>query len=156
MLLTSRTKTLRQKLGAAGERAAGCFYLREGCEILGRDLRFPKGELDLVLRDGKVLVFAEVKTRFWKKLPASLEEGRPAENLRNHQKRRIYRGAMTFLRFLGKNREDLQYRFDIVEVYATRWGIARILCHKNAFGARIFTGKRQEKGYYRDGTPRLF
>lgn len=156
MLLSSRGRTFRQKLGALGEKAAIRFYCREGCEILGHDLRFPRGELDIVLRDGATLVFAEVKTRFWKKLPGRWEEGRPADNLRGQQKRRIYRGAMTYLRFLGKKKEDLPFRFDIVEVWVTRWGLARLLCHKNAFGARIFAGKKPEKGYYRDGTPRLF
>ena len=156
MPVFSRGKTFRQKLGAAGEEAAMRFYLREGCDVLGRDLRFPKGELDLVLRDGAMLVFAEVKTRFWKKLPSSLEEGRPADNLRDSQKRRIYRGAMSYLRNLGKERRELLFRFDIVEVFVTGWGIAGILCHKNSFGSRIFAGRTQKNEYYRDGTPRLF
>lgn len=56
-----RRRTWLARLGE--ERAAG-FYRRRGAEILGRNVSYPVGELDLIAReeDGTI-VFVEVKTR---------------------------------------------------------------------------------------------
>lgn len=53
----------RIKLGRAGEDAACALLLSKGFEILGRNVRNRLGELDIIARDGQVLVFVEVKTR---------------------------------------------------------------------------------------------
>ena len=57
------TTTARQALGAYGERVAARHLAERGLVVLDRNWRCPEGELDLVLRDGEVLVAAEVKTR---------------------------------------------------------------------------------------------
>ena len=49
--------------GARGERAAARHLRRHGYRILARNLRTPRGELDLVARHAHVLVVIEVKTR---------------------------------------------------------------------------------------------
>ncbi|OSM00056.1 putative endonuclease [Magnetofaba australis IT-1] len=46
-----------------GEQIAARAYRRRGCEIIARNARTRYGELDLVARDGDVLIFCEVKTR---------------------------------------------------------------------------------------------
>lgn len=53
----------QQALGAYGERIAARHLVQQGMVVLDRNWRCPAGELDLVLRDGEVLVFCEVKTR---------------------------------------------------------------------------------------------
>ncbi|GAB4209694.1 MAG: YraN family protein [Roseiflexaceae bacterium] len=53
----------RKQLGDFGERAAAAHLERQGMLVLERKWRCPAGELDLVLRDGVTLVFAEVRTR---------------------------------------------------------------------------------------------
>ncbi|MBX3237477.1 MAG: YraN family protein [Nitrospiraceae bacterium] len=53
----------RRKLGDEGERQAEDYLRRKGFKILGRNIRFPLGELDLVAEDRGVLVFVEVKRR---------------------------------------------------------------------------------------------
>jgi len=54
---------LRHALGIAGEDLAAQHFERLGFEVLARRHRTRFGELDLVVSDGGLLVFAEVKTR---------------------------------------------------------------------------------------------
>src|SRR2546421_87475 len=55
---------LNRVLGQEGERAAARFLRKyRGMRILMRNYRGPAGEIDLIARDGDVLVFVEVKTR---------------------------------------------------------------------------------------------
>ena len=62
---TSRATTAaaRQALGAYGESVAARHLTDLGMVVLDRNWRCDAGELDLVLRDGDVLVVCEVKTR---------------------------------------------------------------------------------------------
>ena len=53
----------RQRFGRQGESDAEALLRRKGYKILGRNVRSPVGELDLVAKDGEVLVFVEVKAR---------------------------------------------------------------------------------------------
>jgi putative endonuclease len=58
------TAASRRALGAYGEELAARMLTTElGMVLLDRNWRCPEGELDLVLRDGDVLVACEVKTR---------------------------------------------------------------------------------------------
>jgi putative endonuclease len=57
------TTASRQALGAYGEDVAARFLTAAGLVLLDRNWRCPDGEIDLVLRDGGVLVVCEVKTR---------------------------------------------------------------------------------------------
>jgi len=57
-------RTTAQQLGALGEQRALEHYERLGFRLLERNWRHgAAGEIDLVLCDGEVTVFAEVKTR---------------------------------------------------------------------------------------------
>lgn len=53
----------RRTVGDEGEGRAEAYLRRQGFRILGRKVRSPLGELDLVADDGGVLVFIEVKRR---------------------------------------------------------------------------------------------
>ena len=53
----------KQALGAHGEAIAARHLVERGMVVLDRNWRCPAGEIDLVLRDGDVLVVCEVKTR---------------------------------------------------------------------------------------------
>ncbi len=53
----------RQALGQTGEEAACRELRRRGYHILARRYRTRAGEIDIVARDGRTLVFVEVKTR---------------------------------------------------------------------------------------------
>ena len=53
----------KRRLGAWGEAVAARHLSRQGMILLDRNWRCDAGEIDLVLRDGRVLVVCEVKTR---------------------------------------------------------------------------------------------
>jgi putative endonuclease len=62
--MTTSMHRRRTRLAQLGEERAAGFYRRRGAEILGRNVSYPVGELDLIAReeDGTI-VFVEVKTR---------------------------------------------------------------------------------------------
>lgn len=98
--------------GAAGERLAAAFLRdRHGYRIVTRNWRNPRDrreEIDLVCREGEVLVFVEVKTR-----PArSLVRGFLAVDQR--KKRVLRRAIRAYLRLLRSR--PAAYRLDVVEV----------------------------------------
>src|SRR5271168_5306249 len=76
-------------LGDRGEREAARFLRRKGLRILTRGYRTNQGEVDLIARDGNVVVFVEVKSR---------REGVPAEAVTLEKQRRLTLAALHFLR----------------------------------------------------------
>jgi putative endonuclease len=103
----------RQARGVAGERAAEAFLnSKPGWKIVARNWRSPRDrrdEIDLVCRDGTVLVFVEVKTR----AAGALVGGYHAVDI--NKKRVVRRAAGAYLRGLGRRRPKT-VRFDIVEI----------------------------------------
>ena len=62
-MTSSTAAAIRQALGAYGETLAARHLVGQGMVLLDRNWRCEAGEIDLVLRDGDVLVACEVKTR---------------------------------------------------------------------------------------------
>lgn len=98
--------------GARGEQAAADFLVRRhGFQVVARNWRSPRDrrdEIDLVARDGDVLVFVEVKAR----AAHALVRGHLAVTER---KRRVLRRAVhAYLTALPN--PPRTFRFDVVEV----------------------------------------
>jgi putative endonuclease len=55
--------TARTKLGSVGEHHARLILERKGMIFVESNWRAPSGEIDLVMRDGALLVMVEVKVR---------------------------------------------------------------------------------------------
>jgi len=53
----------RQELGRDGEDAAAGYLEQRGMQVVARNWRCRYGEIDIIAREGAVLVFCEVKTR---------------------------------------------------------------------------------------------
>lgn len=53
----------KQSLGKSGEEFAARLVTESGLHIIQKNYRCPKGEMDIIARDGKTLVFIEVRTR---------------------------------------------------------------------------------------------
>jgi putative endonuclease len=53
----------RAERGRAGEDAAAALLETHGYRIVGRNVRLPGGEIDIIARDGDTVVFVEVKAR---------------------------------------------------------------------------------------------
>jgi len=100
--------TKRQRFGDAGEKAAEDLLARDGYRVVARKHRCPRGEVDLVLERGEILVFVEVRTR------ATAVFGGPEETVGAGKQRRIVRAARDFLaRWRGPPRGA---RFDVVAI----------------------------------------
>jgi putative endonuclease len=99
----------KDAVGRRGEDVAARWLYVNGCKVLYRNYRAPKGgEVDIVCREGPVLAFVEVKTR------TSTAYGRPALAVTVDKQALILRGASAYLRLL-RNRE-IPWRLDVVEV----------------------------------------
>jgi len=87
------TTTARQRstLGAYGEALAARHLTEQGMVLLDRNWRCEVGEIDLVLRDGRILVVCEVKTR------SSLAFGAPLEAVTEQKAARLRRLAARWL-----------------------------------------------------------
>jgi putative endonuclease len=81
----------RRALGVSGEDAAAAWYEANGYEVVARNWRCRDGELDLVVRKGRVIVFCEVKTR------NSTAFGVPAEAVTHQKRARLRRLAARWL-----------------------------------------------------------
>jgi len=53
----------RQNIGKWGEQIASDFLLQKGYKIIGKNIRTPHGEIDILAMLDQTLVFIEVKTR---------------------------------------------------------------------------------------------
>lgn len=114
----------RLQLGAEGEEAAVRFLRKLGAKIIERNLRSPVGEIDIIARLKKQLLFVEVKTR------SSQLYGTPAEAVGPRKQQQIIRTAQWYLQQgHGKN---LQPRFDVVSILL-RSGALEIEHFPNAF-----------------------
>jgi putative endonuclease len=97
-----------QEIGNYGERVAAAFVRRHGYKVLTRNYKTTRGEIDLVCRQGNILVFVEVKTR------AEVDIVRPAEYIDERKQEALRAAASRYLELL--DRDDILYRFDAVEV----------------------------------------
>ena len=99
----------KKLLGAFGEDAACRYLRRRGYRILGRNYSCRFGEIDIIARSGRYVVFAEVKLR------RDDGHGAAAEFVTPAKQRRVIAAAE---RWLQQDPTDLQPRFDVIEVYA--------------------------------------
>lgn len=98
----------RRALGASGEAAVASWYEDRGYEIVVRNWRCRDGELDLVVRDGRMFVFCEVKTR------TSDAFGAPVEAVTKAKQARLRRLAARWLTEAPLRPREI--RFDVASV----------------------------------------
>lgn len=116
---------IRQALGAYGESLAARHLVGQGMVLLDRNWRCDAGEIDLVLRDGDVLVVCEVKTR------SSTRCGTPHEAVTDIKVARLRRLACRWLDDRGVAVQDV--RIDLVAILRPRRG-ASLVEHVRGIG----------------------
>jgi putative endonuclease len=112
------TTAFRQALGAYGEAVAARHLTEAGMVLLDRNWRGKEGEIDLVLRDGPVLVVCEVKTR------TSHLYGTPHEAITEAKLDRLRRLGQSWMRVHGVRAEET--RVDLVAVLRPPKGPAEL------------------------------
>jgi putative endonuclease len=101
-----------QRWGRRAEWIAAWWLRLKGYRVLARDFRVPPGEIDLVVRRGRVLALVEVKAR------ASLRAAGDAIEAR--QRQRIAHAAEIFLRRYP-HLAGLDRRFDAILIVPGHW-----------------------------------
>jgi putative endonuclease len=106
----------RRELGEHGEQVAAAWYEAAGYEVIERNWRRREGEVDLIVRRGRTVVFCEVKTRTSDRFGTGAEAVLPAKQ------RRIRRLASRWLSELtpASGRSLVDVRFDVVSITAGR------------------------------------
>ena len=95
------------RIGALGEQLA-CRHLEEnGFEVLERNWRHGRHELDIIARKGQELIIVEVKTR------SSVQHGEPEEAVKKGKRGLMIKAANAYVQAIGT---DLALRFDIVSI----------------------------------------
>ena len=97
----------RRLIGMEGEAVARRFLKGLGFRIVEENFVCPLGEIDLIAKDGEILVFVEVKAR------RSARFGTPAESVHARKQRQILRVAEAYLR---ERRLKVPCRVDVVAV----------------------------------------
>lgn len=94
--------------GTAGEETAVKFLKQNGYQILEQNYYYNHGEIDIVAKDGTVLVFIEVKSR------RSSAFGAPEESVTPKKQELIRRTAEGYV--MERGIVDTDCRFDVVSV----------------------------------------
>ena len=102
----------RGALGRDGEDTAAAWYEEHGYEVLERNWRRREGEVDLIARQGRTVVFCEVKFR------RSSAYGHPAEAVTRDKQQRLRRLAALWM--FQSARRWREVRFDVVAITGDR------------------------------------
>ncbi|HEX8521809.1 MAG TPA: YraN family protein [Tepidisphaeraceae bacterium] len=127
-LFQSVRKSVNQRqpdpLGDRGENIAARFLRNLGYKIIVRNFRCELGEIDIVARDGKTLVFVEVKTRAY-------DDPTPEEQVNQGKQHQITKAAKFYLSRYGIPQPPA--RFDIVAIVWPKNANPQIRHTENAF-----------------------
>ena len=103
-------------LGAWGEATAAEYLRKKRYEVVAAGYRCRFGEIDLIVKDRKFLVFVEVKLR---------KNSDFAQAMEFVDRRKQDRIRITASMYLSQNPTVLQPRFDVIEIYAPEGMVTR-------------------------------
>lgn len=95
--------------GHEAELAGSAYLSRHGLAEVARNFRTPAGEIDLIMQDGRELVFVEVRYRGSERFGGAIESVTPAKQ------RKLRRAAEQYLQRLGTNYGSC--RFDVLAIH---------------------------------------
>ena len=117
----------KRAVGTDGEDATCELLAQRGYEIVARNYRAGRGEIDIIARSERHIVFVEVKTR----TAGALIQGAAAVD--RSKRRSIIACAK---QYLASHPVDLYPRFDVTEVYTQDGNVIEINHIENAFDGR--------------------
>lgn len=103
------------QLGKKGEKLAVDFLLDKGYDIVERNYRFDKAEVDIIAQKGQTLAIVEVKTR------STSDFGDPQDFLKPKQIQRIVKAVDVYVL---ENNLDVEIRFDIIAIVKENKGFS--------------------------------
>jgi putative endonuclease len=121
----------RAGLGAAGEQIAVDHLLRRGFEIVERNYRTRRGELDIIASKDRTIVFCEVKTRVAGRGQSRLDSQTrdPLESVHPHKQAKVRRIAAQWLVERRDRPRADELRFDAIGIAVDATGALLRLDH---------------------------
>ncbi|MDY2586359.1 YraN family protein [Winogradskyella aquimaris] len=95
------------ELGKKGEQLAVDFLIENNYQIIERNYRFDKAEVDIIAKKDAILAIIEVKTR------SSLDFGNPQDFVKPKQIKNLVKAVDEFV---TENDLDVEVRFDIIAI----------------------------------------
>lgn len=95
-----------QRIGKWGEEIATAYLMQEGHEIIGRNIRTPYGEIDIVAKQNNITLFIEVKTRTSNKM------GLPEESITAKKREHMIACAEHY----AMKNEVNQWQIDVISI----------------------------------------
>lgn len=100
--MQAKTNDTTVARGREAETRAAAYLENQGLRLIDRNFRVRGGEIDLIMRDGRTLVFVEVRQR------SRTDYGGAGASITVHKQRRIILAARHYL----ARRGDCECRFD--------------------------------------------
>lgn len=94
-------------IGYLGEKLAMEFLIAEKYEILEKNWRYKKAEIDLIIKKDNILIFVEIKTR------STDFFGNPEDFVSDKKMQMMLSAAQIYMENIG---HDWEIRFDIITV----------------------------------------
>jgi putative endonuclease len=116
----------RNRRGREAEGLAAGHLTALGWEVIDRNHRAPRGEVDLVCREGRTVHFVEVRSR------TGEAQGGPEETVGRRKAGRVVAAATDWA--LRNGGLEQPFRFDVVAVIFGE-GAPRIVLYRDAFDA---------------------
>lgn len=117
----------KKEFGDRGEDLAVDILVKKGYELIDRNYRFGKGEIDIIMKDPETgyIVFVEVKSR------TSLEFGEPEYAITKRKISQLKKMALAYM--YDKNLTELDCRFDVIAILYRKNESPLINHYVNAF-----------------------
>ncbi|MDO9151594.1 MAG: YraN family protein [Methylotenera sp.] len=106
--MTEKSQAKHLTEGQAAEKIAATFLQKSGLRLLEKNYRCVHGEIDLIMRDGKTLVFVEVRLR------SNSKFGGAGMSITPSKQQKLTRTAELYLQTNG----DSACRFDAILMHA--------------------------------------
>jgi putative endonuclease len=101
------------ELGKKGEQLAVDFLLKNGYEVIERNYRFDKAEVDIIALKDEILAIVEVKTR------STADFGNPQDFVKPKQIKNLVKAID---QYIVENDLDYEVRFDIIAIVKAKKG----------------------------------
>jgi len=101
------------ELGKKGEQLAVDFLLKDNYEIIERNYRFEKAEVDIIAQKKDILAIVEVKTR------STTEFGNPQDFVKPKQINNLVKAVNEYV---TSNDLDVEVRFDVIAIVKEKDG----------------------------------
>jgi putative endonuclease len=112
-------------IGKIGEEIAAQYLIKNGYNILDKNISAPFGEIDIIAEKNNCICFVEVKSR------KTEIYGLPEEAITKMKKNKIIKVAQFYIK--KKHIKEKLFRFDVISIYFNKNTRQKIRHIKNAF-----------------------